>query len=191
MEKNTFSKKAFWSRPLVWGTTVSGAILFFMVGIIFWGGFNTGMEATNNTEFCIGCHEMEANVYKEYIPTIHYSNRTGVRAGCPDCHVPKPWVHKFVRKIKASRELIYWATGKIDTKEKFEEHRLDMAKRVWAKMEARESRECRNCHDFDTMLIDEQGRRARRKHQEAQKEGGHCIQCHKGVVHEMPKGADF
>ncbi len=45
------------------------------------------MEATNTTEFCIGCHEMENNVYQEYKPTIHFNNRTGVRAGCPDCHV--------------------------------------------------------------------------------------------------------
>jgi len=183
MEKNTFSKKAFWSRPLVWGTTVSGAILFFMVGIIFWGGFNTGMEATNNTEFCIGCHEMEANVYKEYIPTIHYSNRTGVRAGCPDCHVPKPWVHKFVRKIKASRELIYWATGKIDTKEKFEEHRLSLAKNVWQTMKDTDSRECRNCHNFESMNPEFQRPRARKQHLTAFETGQTCIDCHKGIAH--------
>ena len=63
----------------------------FVAGIIFWGGFNTAMEATNTETFCISCHEMEANVYQEYKYTIHYSNRSGVRATCPDCHVPKPW----------------------------------------------------------------------------------------------------
>jgi len=80
------------SRPLFMGATVSAGLVFFIAGIVFWGGFNTAMEATNTMEFCIGCHEMEENVYEEYKPTIHYSNRTGVRAGCPDCHVPDPWI---------------------------------------------------------------------------------------------------
>ncbi|MCW8834536.1 MAG: NapC/NirT family cytochrome c, partial [Colwellia sp.] len=151
MANNTFTKPSFWSRRLILGTTVSGAVIFFVVGIIFWGGFNTAMEATNTTEFCIGCHEMEDNVYQEYTPTIHYSNRTGVRAGCPDCHVPRPWIHKVVRKIKASREVYYWLTGKIDTKEKFNEHRLELAKSVWSDMKTTDSRECRNCHNFESM----------------------------------------
>ena len=43
----------------------------FIAGILFWGGFNTAMEATNQLEFCIGCHEMRDNVYKEYKETIH------------------------------------------------------------------------------------------------------------------------
>ncbi len=64
-----------------------------VLGVIFWGGFNTAMEATNTEAFCISCHEMEENVYQEYQDTIHYSNRTGVRATCPDCHVPKEWIH--------------------------------------------------------------------------------------------------
>jgi cytochrome c-type protein NapC len=34
-----------------------------VAGIIFWGGFNTAMEATNTETFCISCHEMEVNVY--------------------------------------------------------------------------------------------------------------------------------
>ena len=100
---------------------VVGASLFFMiVGVIFWGGFNTAMEATNTLEFCISCHEMEVNVYQEYKDTVHYSNRTGVRATCPDCHVPKPWIHKMVRKVQATNELFHKALGTIDTPEKFD-----------------------------------------------------------------------
>ena len=54
----------------------------FVSGILFWGGFHTGLEMTNTLEFCIGCHEMRDTVYQEYKQTIHYSNRTGVRAIC-------------------------------------------------------------------------------------------------------------
>jgi cytochrome c-type protein NapC len=52
----------------------------FVLGIVFWGGFNTAMEWTNTESFCISCHEMYENVYVEYQDTIHYENRTGVRA---------------------------------------------------------------------------------------------------------------
>ena len=31
---------------------------------------------------------MKDNVFVEYRDTIHYANRSGVRASCPDCHVP-------------------------------------------------------------------------------------------------------
>ena len=103
----------------------------FVLGIIFWGGFNTAMEMTNTESFCISCHEMKDNVYEEYTNTIHYSNRTGVRATCPDCHVPKEWVHKFVRKIQATNELYHKFKGSIDTREKFEENRLAMATHEW------------------------------------------------------------
>jgi cytochrome c-type protein NapC len=63
---------------------------------------------------------MRDTVYQEYKKTIHYSNRTGVRAICSDCHVPKDWTHKMVRKIKASGEVWGKITGVIDTPEKFE-----------------------------------------------------------------------
>ncbi|MCO4798561.1 MAG: NapC/NirT family cytochrome c [Colwelliaceae bacterium] len=180
---NIIDKPSFWSRRLILGTTVAGAVIFFVVGIIFWGGFNTAMEATNTTEFCIGCHEMEDNVYQEYTPTIHYSNRTGVRAGCPDCHVPRPWIHKIVRKIQASREVLFWLTGKIDTKEKFNEHRFDLAKKVWNDMKTTDSRECRNCHNFESMNPEFQKPRARKQHLNAFETGQTCIDCHKGIAH--------
>jgi len=180
---NPLNKPSFWSRKTILGTTIAGAVVFFVVGIIFWGGFNTAMEATNQTEFCISCHEMEDNVYQEYKPSIHFSNRTGVRAGCPDCHVPRPWIHKVVRKIKASREVFFWLTGKIDTPEKFNEHRLELAKSVWSDMKTTDSRECRNCHNFESMNPEFQKPRARKQHLNAFETGQTCIDCHKGIAH--------
>ncbi len=169
-----------------------GALLAvgFVAGIIFWGGFNTAMEMTNNEEFCISCHEMEDNVYQEYKDTIHYSNRTGVRATCPDCHVPKEWQHKVVRKIKATNELLHKALGSIDTAEKFEEKRLTLARNVWRTMKATDSRECRNCHNFDSMDFTKQGRRAVALHSTGLEEGKTCIDCHMGIAHRMPDMRD-
>ncbi|NNJ92556.1 MAG: cytochrome c-type protein NapC, partial [Gammaproteobacteria bacterium] len=98
------------------GASIGVLLVAFVVGIFFWGGFNWAMEATNTEEFCISCHEMRENVYVEYVNTIHYSNRTGVRATCPDCHVPKEWVYKVKRKIQATNELYHKALGSIDTR---------------------------------------------------------------------------
>lgn len=166
----------------------------FVAGIVFWGGFNTAMEATNTETFCISCHEMEVNVYAEYKGTIHYSNRTGVRATCPDCHVPKDWVHKFVRKVKATNELFHKVAGTVNTPEKFEAKRLVLARNVWKSMKDTDSRECRNCHEFQAMDYSVQGRRAARIHQTGLEGGKTCIDCHKGIAHSLPalpEGEDY
>jgi len=161
-----------------------------VAGIILWGGFNTAMEATNTETFCISCHEMEANVYKELQDTIHYTNRTGVRATCPDCHVPKDWVHKMIRKVQASNELYHKFMGTIDTPQKFEANRLELAQNVWTAMKNTDSRECRNCHNFDSMDYDKQDARSSTRHEDAQEAGLTCIDCHKGIAHKLPKEYD-
>ncbi|MBC9070960.1 NapC/NirT family cytochrome c [Thauera sp. CAU 1555] len=160
----------------------------FIVGVLFWGGFNTAMEATNTEKFCISCHEMYDNVYQEYKETIHYTNRTGVRAVCSDCHVPKDWTHKMIRKIQASREVWGKITGTIDTREKFEAKRLTLARREWARMKGNDSRECRNCHSFDSMNTEAQKKRASRQHEMAREDRMTCIDCHKGIAHHKPEG---
>lgn len=170
------------------GTLVAGAI----IGVVFWGGFNWSMELTNTEAFCISCHEMKDNVYEEYTETVHYTNRTGVRATCPDCHVPKEWIHKVVRKIQASNELYHKVLGTIDTKEKFDAKRITLAKNVWRAMKKTDSRECRNCHDFQSMDFDKQESRSADRHEEAFDEGAEpkqtCIDCHQGIAHKLPKG---
>lgn len=169
----------------------AGGVIMFFVGIIFWGGFNTILEWTNTEKFCISCHEMRDNVYVEYKKTIHYKNRTGVRATCPDCHVPRPWIYKIRRKIGATfKELPHKVLGTIDTREKFLAHREQLAKEVWATMEATDSRECRNCHALPHMDFTKQSKSAVKKH-EAVLEGSMkktCIDCHQGIAHDLPEG---
>ncbi|TAK40778.1 MAG: cytochrome c-type protein NapC [Betaproteobacteria bacterium] len=162
------------------------ALLIFAAGIVFWGGFNWTLELTNTEAFCTACHEMKVNVFKEYQNTMHYSNRTGVRATCPDCHVPREWVHKVARKIRASNEVFHWALGSIDTPEKFNAVRRRLAQLEWARMKANDSHECRNCHAYDYMDYSEQGRRAVAQHTKGFAEKKTCIDCHKGVAHSLP-----
>lgn len=162
----------------------------FTLGILFWGAFNTSMELTNTETFCISCHEMKNNVYKEYKETVHYSNRTGVKATCSDCHVPKDWVHKVKRKIGATNELIHKMMGSIDTAEKFESKRLKLAQDVWRGMRETDSRECRNCHTFNSMNLASQQTSSQRAHSRAVEKGQTCIDCHMGIAHHIAKDFD-
>lgn len=159
-----------------------------VAGILFWGGFNWAMELSNTEAFCISCHEMRNNVYKEFKDTPHAGNRSGVGAVCADCHVPRQWIHKLVRKIQATNELYHKILGTVDTPEKFEAQRLTMAKRVWATMKATDSRECRNCHSEASMKAELQVRPAQRQHAKAKEQGKTCIDCHQGIAHKLPKG---
>jgi cytochrome c-type protein NapC len=186
------AKRGLWRRlrsPSGRWSMLTLMLLGVVAGIVFWGGFNTVVEATNTEAFCTSCHEMRDNVYKEYSEnTIHYTNRTGVRATCPDCHVPKEWGPKMLRKVQATRELYGKAVGSIDTREKFEAKRLYLAEREWARMKANDSLECRNCHTLKSMDVEKQKPRARKSHELAVKNKDTCIDCHKGIAHHKPKG---
>ena len=158
-----------------------------LTSILAWGGFHTALDLTNTEAFCISCHQMRDTVYKEYTTSVHYKNASGVRASCPDCHVPQPLIPKLVAKLAASTELYHALVGTIDTPEKFEAHRLTMARRVWDDMTANNSRECRNCHtddamDFHKMKKPEETKRM----QQGMASGETCIACHKGIAHKMP-----
>lgn len=177
----------FLKRPHAKYSLLALLVTGFVSGIGFWGAFNTGMEATNKLEFCIGCHEMRDTVYQEYKESIHYSNRSGVRAICSDCHVPKDWTHKLIRKAKASGEVWGKLTGSINSKEKFEAKRMELATHEWARMKAAGSQECLNCHNFDAMSPDLQKQTPYRKHMQAKADGKTCIDCHKGIAHQLPK----
>ena len=196
-EGNTAQSKGWWARlwrkPGKWfmfGIPVGGYALFVM-GAIFWTGFNTALDYSNTETFCISCHVMKDNVYVEYQETIHYSNRTGVRAVCSDCHVPKEWFAKVGRKIQATmHEVPHWAIGTIDTREKFEGRRLYLARRVWSDMISSDSHECRNCHELQHMNLDMQQLSASRKHtlKRQTERGETCIDCHQGIAHTLPEG---
>lgn len=176
----------FLNRPSARYTVLALVTSGFLFGIVFWGGFNTALEATNTLTFCTSCHEMRDTVFQEYKETIHYNNRTGVRAVCSDCHVPKDWGHKMARKAKAVFEVWGKITGSIDTPEKFEARRMVLASHEWERMQASGSRECRNCHAFDAMSANRQKPMAQKKHAQAQAEGKTCIDCHKGIAHLLP-----
>lgn len=183
MSNEVNPKRKSWLRRLL------GVALIFFAGVVFAGLFNVGLEYTNRTEFCTSCHSMKTNL-AELEEKVHWKSRSGVHAGCADCHVPKDFKDKMIAKVMAAKDVYHEIMGTIDTPEKYEARRLDMAQRVWAKMKASDSRECKSCHGFAHMDFSEQDRFARKKHENAPDRGQTCIDCHKGIGHKLPEGAD-
>lgn len=164
------------------------ALVLMLIGGLLVAGGKVTLDQTNSIEFCTSCHEMKDNNFEEYRQTIHARNRTGVKATCSDCHVPHDFMDTMVRKVKAANDVFHHFLGTIDTKEKFEEHRLDLAKRVWLRMKETDSRECRHCHDTAAMDPEKQGRTAQKQHQKIGVQGKTCIDCHFGIAHKEPAG---
>ena len=160
----------------------------FIARILMAGGA-AGLAWTNTEAFCISCHEMRDNVYQEFRGTIHDKNRSGVRAVCSNCHVPHEPIPMLKRKVSATFELYgHFVSGVIDTREKFEKHRYELAKRVWTRMKETDSLECRNCHHDDAMDPEKQSEKARSRHQKMKADGKTCIDCHFGIAHNEPDG---
>ncbi len=157
-------------------------------GVVATVGFEWTMHATNTDAFCVSCHELSENALVEFVGTSHHTNKGGVVAGCPDCHVPKEFVPKMARKLRAVGEVYHHILGTIDTPEKYDEHRMWMATRTWDYMTQRDSQECRNCHEEASWDLSQQSEKAREYHAEALENGKTCISCHKGLAHKLPKG---
>lgn len=164
---------------------VTGALV--AAGLI--AGGTAVMAHTNTEAFCVGCHEMGNTVYAEYKGTIHDQNRSGVRATCPDCHVPRELGPLLAAKLRASKDVYgHFISKSISTPEKFEAQRHAMASSVWARMKATDSRECRHCHQPAAMGSALQSTRAQARHQRAAAEKLTCIECHFGIAHKEPAG---
>ena len=183
MQSDPNPKHRSWLRRFAVTAVIFGA------GVVFTGLFNVALDYTNRTEFCTSCHSMKTNL-AELEERVHWKSRSGVSAGCADCHVPKDFKEKMIAKVMAAKDVYHEIMGTIDTPEKYEARRLDMAQRVWAKMKASDSRECKSCHAFVHMDFSEQDRFARKKHENAPDRGQTCIDCHKGIGHKLPKGAE-
>jgi cytochrome c-type protein NapC len=171
-----------------WKLVLGLGVLGLFVAVLLVIGGAAGLAWTSTEAFCTGCHEMRDNVYAEYKDTIHDRNRTGVRAICTDCHVPREPGPLIMAKMRATWDLYGHLTGMIDTKEKFEANRSHLAHKVWARFLANDSHECRNCHKADNMDKDKQSEKAQARHAKAKTEGTTCIECHFGIAHKEPEG---
>lgn len=86
-----------------------------------------------------------------------------------------------------SLDIVPELMGKLNTPEKYEAHRGEMAKSVWTQFRKNDSEFCRHCHDLERMDLESQDRRASRRHSKALDSGESCIDCHQGIVHALPE----
>jgi len=182
-----------WARPRrKWLLGIPlGGLMLFVLGLAVYAGTSEVLEATSTTEFCANtCHEFRAFVTPSWRESFHYKNSKGVQAGCPNCHEPKPLVPMLARRWQAIGEVWAHLIGRIDTQEKFDAEKPRMARQVWAYMKASDSRECRTCHKAAAWDESAQDPSARKKHEQMKTNGKTCIDCHKGVAHKVPLGAD-
>jgi cytochrome c-type protein NapC len=182
-----------WARVRAWlaGPGSIGVLAVGLAaGIVTFGSGASFMVYANSEEFCAqACHEMAANNAKEFKGTVHDANRTGVRATCPDCHVPHAYLPNYLAKLGLLSDLWgHFVTGSIDTREKFEAKRYELAKRVWLDMKQNDSRECRHCHTTAKMDAEKQTEKALARHEKARNEDLTCIECHFGIAHNEPEG---
>ena len=182
-----------WQRPTkkwMLGIPV-GAVLAFVLGGIALGTTNYVLHETSTTEFCYVCHSHDAFIRPEYEASTHFVNTSGVRASCADCHLPHDnWFELVWTKTVVSFDIIPEVMGKLDTAEKYESHRAEMAEIVWRQFKENDSRFCRGCHVDDAMNLELQDRRAARRHAQAAEKGETCIDCHYGIVHALPENSE-
>ena len=89
--------------------------------------------------------------------------------------------------MQASKEVWGKIFGTINTRRKFLDHRRELAQHEWARLKANDSLECRNCHSSVAMDLSKQTERAATIHTRYLLSGeATCIDCHKGIAHELP-----
>ena len=175
------------TRPSVHWSVLTLLIIGVVVGFVATAGTAVMVEATGTDKFCgTACHSMQW-VAKEHQQSIHGSNRTGVHAGCHDCHIPKDYPQLLLYKaVAGTKDIIGEMRGVISTEEKFNKARLHMAQSVWAEYKANNSENCRNCHEFTPQLLAKQKEFVRPMHQQVLDGKMTCIDCHKGTGHTAP-----
>ena len=163
-------------------------VIGVVIGLVATVGTQVMVHATGTNEFCGGaCHSMQW-VSNEYKKSVHAVNRTGVSAGCHDCHIPREYPQLLFYKAKAGiKDVIGEIRGVIATEELFKKERARMANHVWEEYKANNSKQCRNCHQFTPEIIKAQKDFVQPMHQQVLAGQGTCIDCHKGIAHTSPE----
>ena len=180
-----------WRRPHRWyllGVPI-GAALTLLTGIAVTGGGFAALKYSSSEAFCTSCHEMSKPA-AELTHRVHLSNALGVRARCADCHIPPGFLAGTLRHM-ASGMSDSWGhlRSTVGTPAKYEAHRLELAQKVWGRLRADDSAECRQCHAVAAMAA--AGHPAQEAitpavmHQSLSRSYT-CIDCHKGIAHDLP-----
>jgi nitrate/TMAO reductase-like tetraheme cytochrome c subunit len=162
-------------------------VVGIVVGFVATAGTQVMVHVTGTDKFCsTACHSMQW-VAREHAASGHHVNRTGVKAGCHDCHLPRGYPMLLWDKAKAgTKDIIGEMRGVIATEDLFRKERKRMAEHVWADYRADNSLACRNCHVFSKDILAKQKDFVRPMHEQVLAGQATCIDCHKGIAHNAP-----
>ena len=165
-------------------TLVTVGLMVGAIGVI---GTQVMVHVTGTDQFCgTACHSMQW-VAKEHQQSIHGASRTGMRATCHDCHIPRDYPELLWYKAAAgTKDVIGEIRGVISTEDKFRQQRMHMANLVWVEYKSNDSRACRGCHEFSSDVLAKQQDTVRALHAPTLDGRATCIDCHKGVGHAAP-----
>ena len=179
------------SRWRVLGIVLIG-VLIGVIGIV---ATNQMVHATSSTAFCsTACHSMQW-VAKAHERGPHGKTRTGVVAGCGDCHIPYEAGHPnpiqylvlLTHKAKAGiHDVIGESRGVISTEAKWRAERERLSNGVKEFMANNNSLVCRSCHDLSKMSRKES---AEMHAPLAQMDKVVCVECHANVGHAYEETA--
>lgn len=169
----------FFASPLRGVLAVVG--VFGVLGLSFVAAEEANIRL-NTTEFCLSCHSM-SYVYEEFKQSKHYTNASGVRPECGQCHVARRFFPAMWDHVMGTHDLIAELSNDWGTVEKFDAGRSRMAERARLKMLAEDSHTCRECHKMEAIAPTR--KRGQRAHDDAVAKGrSNCIACHYNLVHK-------
>jgi nitrate/TMAO reductase-like tetraheme cytochrome c subunit len=176
------------TRPSTKWSVLALVVLGIVFGLVATVGTQVMVHATGTDQFCgTACHSMQW-VAKEHAASGHHVNRTGVKAGCHDCHLPRGYPMVLWDKAKAgTKDIIGEMRGVIGTEDLFKKERKRMAEEVWADYKGDNSQACRNCHQWNKEILAKQKEFVRPMHQSVLDGQATCIDCHKGIAHTAPE----
>lgn len=169
----------FFANPLFGGLALLGVVI--AMGLSFVAAEELNIRA-NSTQFCVFCHSMGAYVYEEFKKSKHFTNASGVRPECGQCHVAKRFWPAVWDHAMGTHDLIAEYSHDWTRTEVFEARRTRMAEKARLKMLGEDSHTCRECHKMEAIAPTR--KRGERAHGDAIKKGKtNCIACHYNLVH--------
>ena len=95
---------ASWSLGTLMGMGV-------VAGVIGVPTFNFVVHETSSDAFCLLCHADD--IQPEYEGTVHHTNAIGLRVTCENCHLPREYFPRLIKKAKSgARDIFYTVEGR-------------------------------------------------------------------------------
>lgn len=165
------------------------------IGIVVAAGTTWMVNATGTDNFCAtACHSMQwaASAYEH---GKHYTNTSGVRASCVDCHIPyesrpaTPFQYVFgtlwTKGVDGTHDVIAKMRGVISDEAKWNEQKPRLSAEVRAWFKETNSETCQGCHKLDAFAsTGPSAFMAMQEHSGLMKADKiDCIECHAGIAH--------